>query len=70
MIAFEEMFKGISSETSVYRREVVKAGIRHNAHSILIAHNRPSGSSQPSWAYVEVARRLRSCADRLLTACA
>jgi len=59
MIAFEEMFRGTLSETSVYPREVVKAAIRHNAHSILIAHNRPSGSSQPSRADVEVTRRLK-----------
>ena len=59
MIAFEEMFRGTLSETSVYPREVVKAAIRHNAHSILIAHNHPSGSSQPSRADVEVTRRLK-----------
>ncbi|CAB3940793.1 hypothetical protein LMG6000_06635 [Achromobacter insolitus] len=38
MIAFEEMFRGTLSETSVYPREVVKAAIRHNAHSILMVH--------------------------------
>lgn len=59
MIAFEEMFRGTLSATSVYPREVVKAAIRHNAHSILIAHNHPSGSSQPSRADVEVTRRLK-----------
>ncbi|HEY9271197.1 JAB domain-containing protein, partial [Achromobacter sp.] len=53
------MFRGTLSETSVYPREVVKAAIRHNAHSILIAHNHPSGSSQPSRADVEVTRRLK-----------
>ncbi|CAB3630290.1 hypothetical protein HMPREF3069_23625 [Achromobacter xylosoxidans] len=59
MIAFEEMFRGTLSETSVYPREVVKAAIRHNAHSILIAHNHPSGSAQPSRADIEVTRRLK-----------
>lgn len=43
----------------MYRREVVKAAIRHNAHSILIAHTHPSGSSQPSRAEVEHTRRLK-----------
>lgn len=59
MIAFEEMFRGTLSEASVYPREVVKAAIRHDAHSILIAHNHPSGSSQPSRADIEVTRRLK-----------
>ncbi|WP_390882119.1 JAB domain-containing protein [Achromobacter marplatensis] len=44
------------SETSVYPRDVVKAAIRHNAHSILIAHNHPSGSSQPGKVDVGVTR--------------
>lgn len=59
MIAFEEMFRGTLSEASVYPREVVKAAIRHDANSILIAHNHPSGSSQPSRADIEVTRRLK-----------
>ncbi|WP_054471016.1 JAB domain-containing protein [Achromobacter xylosoxidans] len=59
IIAFEEMFKGTLSEASVYPREVVKAAIRHNAHAILVAHNHPSGSSQPSQADIAVTRRLK-----------
>jgi DNA repair protein RadC len=32
-IALEEMFRGTLSQTSVYRREVVKSALRHGAAS-------------------------------------
>jgi DNA repair protein RadC len=55
LIASEEMFRGTLTQTSVYPREVVKAALRHNAASVMLAHNHPSGSPEPSQA------------DRLLT---
>ena len=48
LIAYEEMFRGTLAQTSVYPREVVKAALRHNAGAVLLAHNHPSGSPEPS----------------------
>jgi DNA repair protein RadC len=48
LIAGEEMFRGTLTHTSVYPREVVKAALAHNAASIIIAHNHPSGTPEPS----------------------
>ena len=48
LLACEEMFRGTLTHTSVYPREVVKAALFHNAAGILLAHNHPSGSSEPS----------------------
>ena len=48
VIAFEEMFAGTLSRTSVYPREVVKAALRHNAGAVILAHNHPSGDMTPS----------------------
>jgi DNA repair protein RadC len=48
LIAGEEMFRGTLTHTSVYPREVVKAALAHNAASIIIAHNHPSGAPEPS----------------------
>jgi len=48
LIACEELFRGTLTHTSVYPREVVKAALAHNAASILLAHNHPSGSPEPS----------------------
>ncbi len=47
-IAYETLFAGTLTQTSVYPREVLKAEIAHNAHSVVFAYNHPSGSLQPS----------------------
>lgn len=48
LIASEEMFRGTLTHTSVHPREVVKTALAHNAASLLLAHNHPSGSPDPS----------------------
>ena len=58
LIASEEMFRGTLTHTSVYPREVVKAALAHNAASVLLAHNHPSGVAQPSEADLLLTRAL------------
>jgi DNA repair protein RadC len=41
LIDSEEMFTGTLTHTSVYPREVVKAALRRNAASVMLAHNHP-----------------------------
>jgi len=48
LIASEELFRGTLTHTSVYPREVVKVALRHNAAGVILAHNHPSGNSEPS----------------------
>ena len=48
MLAMEEMFHGTLTQTSVYPREVVKRTLHHQASAVVLAHNHPSGSVQPS----------------------
>ena len=48
MLAMEEMFRGTLTQTSVYPREVVKRALQHQASAVVLAHNHPSGSVQPS----------------------
>lgn len=48
LIASEELFRGTLTQTSVYPREVVKAALAHNAASVILAHNHPSGGAEPS----------------------
>ena len=47
-IAFESMFNGTLTQTSVYPREVVIAAFQYGASAVVLAHNHPSGSVQPS----------------------
>ena len=48
LIACEELFRGTLTHANVYPREVVKAALTHNAAAIILAHNHPSGTSEPS----------------------
>jgi DNA repair protein RadC len=48
VIAFEVMFVGTLSQTSVYPREVALAALGHGAAAVVLVHNHPSGSTQPS----------------------
>jgi DNA repair protein RadC len=50
LIAFDELFRGTLTQTSVYPREVVKAALAHNAAGVILAHNHPSGVAEPSHA--------------------
>ena len=58
LIMCEEMFRGTLTHTSVYPREVVKAALRHNAAGLLLAHNHPSGSPEPSESDLMLTRSL------------
>ena len=59
LIATEELFRGTLTRASVYPREVVKAALRHNAASLLLAHNHPSGSPEPSAADLALTQTLK-----------
>ncbi|CAN5308819.1 DNA repair protein RadC [soil metagenome] len=59
LIASEELFRGTLTHTSVYPREVVKAALGHNAASILLAHNHPSGTPEPSGADLSLTQALK-----------
>lgn len=48
IIDFEILFHGTIDSASVYPREVVKAALKHNAAAVILAHNHPSGSPEPS----------------------
>ena len=48
LIALEELFRGTLSQTSVYPREVALRALHHHAAAVVLTHNHPSGSVQPS----------------------
>ena len=59
LIAAEELFRGTLTQTSVYPREVVKKALQHNAAAVVLAHNHPSGVSEPSSADELLTRELK-----------
>ena len=60
LIALEELFRGTLTQTSVYPREVALHALRHSASAVVLAHNHPSGSAQPSSADVNLTQTLCS----------
>lgn len=60
VIAFDALFSGTLTQTSVYPREVVKAGLAHNAAAVVLAHNHPSGLTAPSRADELLTRELKT----------
>lgn len=60
VIEFKELFSGTLTQTSVYPREVVREALRLNAAAVILSHNHPSGSTQPSRADEQLTSTLKS----------
>ena len=60
LLAFEELFRGTLTQTSVYPREVVLRALHHQAAAVVLAHNHPSGSATPSSADTALTRTLKT----------
>jgi DNA repair protein RadC len=58
LIAARELFRGTLTHTSVYPREVVREALTRNAASVMLAHNHPSGTPEPSEADLLLTRSL------------
>ncbi|MDE3046669.1 MAG: DNA repair protein RadC [Verrucomicrobiota bacterium] len=52
--------KGILNQVMMHPREVFCSAIRHRAHSLIIAHNHPSGDPEPSTSDREITHTLCS----------
>jgi DNA repair protein RadC len=63
VIAFEVLFSGTIDGTSVYPREVVKRALELNAAALILAHNHPSGASEPSQADERITMRLKAALE-------
>jgi DNA repair protein RadC len=60
VIALRQMFRGTVAQTAVYPREVVKEALALNAASVILAHNHPSGSPEPSRADEHLTQTLKA----------
>ena len=60
MLAMEELFRGTLSQTSVYPREIVLRALHHQAAAVVLSHNHPSGSVQPSRADEHLTQTLKA----------
>ncbi len=60
LLAMEELFRGTLTQTSVYPREVVLRALHHRAAAVVLAHNHPSGTVQPSRADEALTQTLKT----------
>ncbi|MET3105222.1 DNA repair protein RadC [Oxalobacteraceae bacterium GrIS 2.11] len=59
LLQSEELFHGSLSTAKVYPREVIKRALHHNAASVILAHNHPSGQTTPSPADIALTQELK-----------
>jgi DNA repair protein RadC len=60
LIAYEELFRGTLSTTSVYPREVALRALHHHAAGVILAHNHPSGAVLPSHQDMALTSKLKA----------
>jgi DNA repair protein RadC len=60
LVAMEELFRGTLTQTSVYPREIVQRALHHHAAGVVLAHNHPSGTVQPSRADEALTQTLKA----------
>lgn len=65
VIAFEELFQGTIDGATVYPRVVAERALQLGAAALIVAHNHPSGVSEPSMADQAITRRLKDALDLL-----
>lgn len=63
LITSEEVARGTLNQASVYPREIIKAGLRHHAAALILAHNHPSGVAEPSKADLALTQHLKQALE-------
>lgn len=58
LIEYREMFYGTIDSASVHPREIVRAVMEANAASVILAHNHPSGDTEPSVSDKKITQRI------------
>ena len=60
LITTEVVSKGTVNEAPIYPREIVKTALLRNANSVILGHNHPGGSLNPSSPDIETTKRIVS----------
>lgn len=61
MIGYQEIFRGSSTQTPIYPKEIIKEALSRNAVALIVAHNHPSGNPLPSQDDIECTEILGKC---------
>ena len=60
LITSKILFVGTIDEVQIYIREIIKLALDHNAHSVIVSHNHPSGNVQPSTPDIQITLKIKS----------
>ncbi|STZ75789.1 RadC family protein [Bergeriella denitrificans] len=63
LITARELSRGTVAENTVYIREIVKLALDEYASAVIVAHNHPGGSAEPSENDIYFTRRLQQALD-------
>jgi DNA repair protein RadC len=65
VIASEILFTGSLTTSAVYPRELIKRVLEHEAGAVLIGHNHPSGSLNPSNSDRAITKKLKTALESI-----
>ena len=63
VIRMRVITKGLVNKTMVHPREVFRSAIKDNAVAVILSHNHPSGSMEPSKEDIEITKRIKEAGD-------
>jgi len=63
VLGFEVMSQGTIDAAIVYPRQVVKRALAYNSAALILCHNHPSGSTEPSAADRKLTKLLQKALD-------
>jgi DNA repair protein RadC len=59
VLAYDSLARGSVQSAEVHPREIVRHALQHNASAVILGHNHPSGSRQPSVADQDLTRHIQ-----------
>jgi len=65
MIAYEELFKGSIAESRIYTRTLIQRCLHHNAAMLILAHNHPSGGTDPSMGDQRITTKIKEALSHI-----
>jgi DNA repair protein RadC len=65
VLAVEEISRGTLNESLFHPREAYRPALARQAHAVILVHNHPSGSVQPSKADLQVTRTMKEAGQLL-----
>ena len=63
LLAYKEIFEGSIASVEIHPREVVRLALELNAAAVILSHNHPSFTTEPSRADIAITARLKNALE-------